>query len=62
MRLYIKNMVCPRCITAVRNELEQMKIDTVSIELGEVEIVNELTAEETQQLDNSLKKLGLSCR
>jgi YesN/AraC family two-component response regulator len=58
MRLYIKNMVCPRCITAVRNELDLMKIDTVSIELGEVEIANELTPYEIEQLDHSLKKLG----
>jgi AraC-like DNA-binding protein len=58
MHLYIKNMVCPRCITAVRNELEQMKLIITSLELGEAEINNELSPEELQYLDNELKKLG----
>lgn len=58
MRLHIKNMVCPRCISAVRNELDQMKIDVISIELGEVETVNKLTPDELQQFDHSLKKIG----
>lgn len=58
MHLYIKNMVCPRCITAVRNELEQMKFTITSLELGEAEISNELSAEELEQLDNAFKKLG----
>jgi AraC-like DNA-binding protein len=51
-------MVCPRCITAVRNELEQMKLIITSLELGEAEINNELSPEELQYLDNELKKLG----
>lgn len=58
MHLYIKNMVCPRCIAAVRNELEQMNLTLTSLELGEAEITKNLSAEELQQLDNSLKKLG----
>ena len=58
MHLYIKNMVCPRCIAAVRNELEQMNLTLTSLELGEAEITRDLSAEELQQLDNSLKKLG----
>jgi len=58
MHLYIKNMVCPRCITAVRNELEQMHLNITSIELGEAEIANDLSVEEHQNLEKSLKKLG----
>lgn len=58
MHLYIKNMVCPRCIAAVRNELEQMNLNLTSLELGEAEITRDLSAKELQQLDNSLKKLG----
>jgi AraC-like DNA-binding protein len=58
MHLYIKNMVCPRCITAVRNELELMKLIVNSVELGEAEITNELSPEELQHLDDALKKLG----
>ena len=51
-------MVCPRCVTAVRNELEQMNLTVNSVELGEAEINDELTPEEHKHLEQSLKKLG----
>lgn len=51
-------MVCPRCISAVRNELEQMKLTINAVELGEAEIANDLTPQELQHLDEALKKLG----
>lgn len=51
-------MVCNRCIMAVRSELENKGLDILSIELGEVEINNELNKSELHSLDNSLKKLG----
>ena len=34
--LYIKNMVCDRCIRVVREELTKMKLDLHSVSLGEV--------------------------
>jgi len=37
-KLYIKNMVCPRWIKVVREELEKLGINIKSIILGEVEI------------------------
>lgn len=58
MHLYIKNMVCPRCITAVRNELEKAGINVLLVELGEAEIKNELSPEELQHVDRSLQALG----
>ena len=58
MHLYIKNMVCPRCIAAVRNELEQMNLSIISIELGEAEITRDLSTEELEHLDSTLRKLG----
>jgi AraC family transcriptional regulator len=36
--LHIKNMVCPRCIRVVREELLKLGLHVVRIELGEVEI------------------------
>lgn len=36
-RLFIKNMVCPRCIKVVREELEKLGVKLKSIVLGEVE-------------------------
>jgi AraC-like DNA-binding protein len=36
--LYIKNMVCPRCIKVVREELTKLGLDVRSVALGEVEV------------------------
>lgn len=58
MKLYIKNMVCNRCIMVVESEFEKLGHKPVSIELGEVEIREELTATEKQKLVSSLQNLG----
>ena len=47
--LYVKNMVCPRCIKVVREELEKLGIEVQRIELGKVRVgqdVNELNLDE----------------
>lgn len=36
--LYIKNMVCPRCVKVVRDELTALGLDVRRVELGEVEV------------------------
>ena len=36
--LYVKNMVCERCIRVVREELEKIELQICHIELGKVEI------------------------
>lgn len=36
--LYIKNMVCPRCIKVVREELTKLGLDVRSVVLGEVSV------------------------
>jgi YesN/AraC family two-component response regulator len=51
-------MVCPRCITAVRNELGKAGINVLSVELGEAEISNDLTPEELLHVDKALQALG----
>lgn len=38
--LYIKNMVCNRCIRVVREELEKLGLRVGRIELGEVDLVD----------------------
>ncbi len=35
---YIKNMVCPRCKSTVGSVLEEMGLQTLSIELGEIKV------------------------
>lgn len=41
MKIYIKNMVCNRCILVVKNELEKLGFQTLNISLGEVELKND---------------------
>lgn len=41
-KLFIKNMVCPRCIKVVREELERLGIEILSISLGAVETKNSI--------------------
>ncbi|PWH85055.1 helix-turn-helix domain-containing protein [Brumimicrobium oceani] len=56
--LHIKNMVCPRCITAVENVLQEMKISFEKIELGQVEINQELNDSLRENLSKKLNSLG----
>jgi AraC family transcriptional regulator len=57
--LYIKNMVCNRCIMAVKNELEKQGLHPEKVSLGEVTIrESKLTDEEQEKLDAALIDLG----
>ena len=58
MKLYIKNMVCSRCKMVVKSALEKQGILPASIELGEVELNQQITKDQLQQLDKALKQLG----
>jgi AraC-like DNA-binding protein len=58
MKLYIKNMVCNRCIMVVRSELDKLGFNTLSVELGEAEIEQELSRDEKQRLTEVLQDLG----
>jgi AraC-like DNA-binding protein len=58
MKVYIKNMVCNRCIMVVKNELEKLGHYPLNISLGEVELKNDLTDFEKLTLDNHLKTFG----
>ncbi len=58
MTLFIKNMVCNRCILAVRDILKGMNFPVTRIGLGEVELEKELNEKEKQLLKNKLETLG----
>jgi len=58
MKIYIKNMVCNRCIMVVKNELDKLGFKTVNISLGEVELAIDLTESKKISLNNHLKTLG----
>ncbi|HTN45038.1 MAG TPA: AraC family transcriptional regulator [Flavipsychrobacter sp.] len=56
--LFIKNMVCNRCIMVVQHELDKLGLVTKNIKLGEVTLERELTKEERDKLEESLVPLG----
>ncbi|ANE49925.1 AraC family transcriptional regulator [Flavisolibacter tropicus] len=58
MHLYIKNMVCDRCIMAVRQELDKTDIEYKNIQLGEVELSKPLEEDQKEKLSESLNSLG----
>ncbi len=58
MQLYIKNMVCSRCKMVVKDELIKFGLHPKSIELGEVEIIEDLNAQKKNQLDKILQSFG----
>ena len=56
--LFIKNMVCNRCIMVVQNEVDKLGLDAKSVKLGEVTFEKELTGKEKNKLSEALVPLG----
>jgi AraC family transcriptional regulator len=58
MPIYIKNMVCDRCIMAVRQELDALGLPYKNIQLGEVELAATPGAGQMESLRDHLEQLG----
>ncbi len=58
MKLLIKNMVCPRCIIAVKNILKSEGVTVKSISLGDAETEEELTDERRLSVARKLQDMG----
>lgn len=58
MLLYIKNMVCDRCILIVRQELENLGFEVNNIVLGKVTIAPEPDQLKLQEISSVLQVLG----
>lgn len=58
MTLFIKNMVCDRCVLVVKTELELSGFTPISIQLGEAQIKEEPTTPQLEQLSQKLNLLG----
>ena len=58
MKLYIKNMVCGRCIMVVKSKLEKLGLNPLSMQLGEVEIKESITKTQKDTLAKQLHSLG----
>ena len=59
MKLYIKYMVSQRCKMMVKEELKKLGICYVVVDLGVIEILEDITAEQHEQLKINLQKSGL---
>lgn len=57
-KIFIKNMVCQRCIMTVESIMTSLHIPFSKISLGEVETPAKLTNEELQNLEKDLRKAG----
>ena len=58
MKLYIKNMVCPRCIKAVEQVLLNAGAKPAYIHLGEVILQEPLSLPQLKSVGSELKQLG----
>jgi AraC-like DNA-binding protein len=58
MNLFIKNMVCNRCIMAVRQALEETGVKPVEVTLDEVRLAEALPEAALQELNTRLVDLG----
>lgn len=56
--LYIKNMVCDRCVMAVEKTLKDNGLTPLEVELGKATVDGKPTAEKLQQIRESLQAIG----
>ncbi|UZD23356.1 AraC family transcriptional regulator [Algoriphagus halophytocola] len=56
--IYVKNMVCPRCIASVSDTLDQLEITFTSVDLGKIRLESPLNSRQTIQLAETLKNHG----
>lgn len=59
MKLYIKNMVSLRCKLMVKEELAKLGLSHSTVDLGIVEIEEDITKEQHAQLKDDLHQVGL---
>lgn len=57
-KLFIKNMVCNRCIMAVKSELKKLNLKPLSVVLGEAVVEGNVNSEMLDKLDKNLNALG----
>lgn len=57
-KLYIKNMVCPRCVMAVEDILKRLNIQFIEVRLGEVILKEPRENYDLEALKTELGKIG----
>lgn len=59
MKIYVKNMACESCKIVVKGALEELDISPIKVELGEIEIKEDISDDEKRKLNSKIKKAGL---
>ncbi len=59
MKIYVKNMACESCKIVVKDALAELDIIPTKVELGEIEIRQNITDAEKKELNRKIKKAGL---
>jgi AraC family transcriptional regulator len=57
-KLFIKNMVCQRCVMTVESMFNKLKIPFKKVALGEVELESKLTSDELEKIEEDLNQAG----
>lgn len=58
MKLYIKNMVCPRCIMVVEKEAQDLTLPVKAVDLGSIEFTTMLNDGDLKKFETRLVELG----
>jgi AraC-like DNA-binding protein len=58
MKLFIKNMVCPRCIMSVDQIIRENKLEAKYVHLGEIELTKIPNKNQLQKFSADLQKVG----
>lgn len=58
MKIYVKNMVCHRCILAVQTILENLSLNYKSVALGEIEFQDPLNSGAKENFSQELQSIG----
>lgn len=58
-KIYIRNMACESCKAVVKDALIKLNLNPIKVELGEVEIKEDLTVAKKQKLEAIISKVGL---
>ncbi len=58
MKLFIKNMVCPRCIMSVEDILKENNLEIKYVRLGEIELTGKPNKKQLEKFSDDLKKVG----
>lgn len=56
--IFIKNMVCDRCILAIKYVLENQDLTALSVNMGSVEFMHDLSDEQKENFSKAVERLG----